>query len=154
MLQTLILLLRRAECYLQFKKPNSQKQVTCPFCNSLNYSVKYTGSISKEERQLLEQVFILSPLTIHPTSTLFFLGALKTPQWLFPEHPLRMEFFPVNSHFRWEKMSVGSAHHWQARAELVMVMCCAPGTQEGSRRHGPVLSSQTPLVRTTLPDIA
>ncbi|MGB1598478.1 MAG: hypothetical protein ACPIOQ_37330 [Promethearchaeia archaeon] len=43
------------ECYLQFKKPNSQKQVTCPFCNALNYAVKYTGSISKEERQQLEQ---------------------------------------------------------------------------------------------------
>ena len=45
-----------SECYLQFKKPNSQKQVTCPFCNSLNYAVKYTGCLTKEERSILEKV--------------------------------------------------------------------------------------------------
>uniref|UniRef100_A0A7S4JDB5 RING-type domain-containing protein n=1 Tax=Guillardia theta TaxID=55529 RepID=A0A7S4JDB5_GUITH len=42
------------ECFLQFKKPNAQKAIQCPFCNSLNYSVKYTGQMTKEEREALE----------------------------------------------------------------------------------------------------
>jgi len=42
------------ECFLQFKKPTAQKAIQCPFCNSLNYSVKYTGQMTKEEREVLE----------------------------------------------------------------------------------------------------
>jgi len=60
-------LTRGPECFLQFKKPNSQKQVTCPFCNSVNYAVKYTGSLTKEERSLLEQVAAPpQPATLNP----------------------------------------------------------------------------------------
>lgn len=45
-----------AECFLQFKKPTSHKPVQCPFCNAFNYAVKYSGSVTKEEREAIEQV--------------------------------------------------------------------------------------------------
>jgi len=37
------------ECYIQIKKPSSS--ATCPFCNKFNYTIAYTGVLSKEEKE-------------------------------------------------------------------------------------------------------
>eukprot|EP00285_Hemiselmis_virescens_P003568 CAMPEP_0173412382 /NCGR_PEP_ID=MMETSP1356-20130122/79349_1 /TAXON_ID=77927 ORGANISM="Hemiselmis virescens, Strain PCC157" /NCGR_SAMPLE_ID=MMETSP1356 /ASSEMBLY_ACC=CAM_ASM_000847 /LENGTH=166 /DNA_ID=CAMNT_0014374265 /DNA_START=33 /DNA_END=529 /DNA_ORIENTATION=+ len=43
------------ECFLQFKKPTPARPIQCPFCNAQNYTVKFTGVKSKEEREQIEQ---------------------------------------------------------------------------------------------------
>lgn len=53
-----------AECYLQFKKPAPAKPCQCPFCNAHNYAVKYTGCLTKEEREAMEQVGVSTVLNM------------------------------------------------------------------------------------------
>jgi hypothetical protein len=43
------------ECFLQFKKPAPARPIECPFCKAQNYTVKFSGAKTKEEREAIAQ---------------------------------------------------------------------------------------------------